>query len=590
MGVPSFFAWWAKLFPDRILFGRLPFKKFILYLDFNGGIHPAVRTDEMMPEDVMTMAPCSYLDKIIDHVQPDEVWIAIDGVAPIAKLSQQRERRFKSPKESKAKREFALEHNEKIRQTPVDFNMISPGTEFMNEMERNLAVHIEERRKGSWKHIKFSMSGSGIPGEGEHKIMDEIRLRKDQGIKDNICVYGLDADLLFLTMENAPEAFLVRENVKFYRRDEIGLDKDTYPFIYCDVQALAEIVTDTLDPICRLPQLQKLGFKYDHRLIGDHTGPYQEDYYDHKLDQNRLVRDYIFICFLLGNDFIPRLPCLKIRNGSLNNLVVMYKKIAWSLGTFLVNTDLTINRTFFHHLIKNIADLEDEFMIQASDRRDKDTSRFKFRLRGKSRYECAIEQFDYIENQYEDTIKGGTPGWRVRYYDYHLGISYRHEKEYRCKILPICEEYLKGMNWVLQYYTGSHSNWTWSYPYDTAPTARDLLDSLSDLDAKDFIYHVFEDNRPVEPYVQLLSILPPDSAHLLPATLRPLMTDRDSPIHYMYPFKITLSLIGNKFWHECKPRMPHVDHKLLKSVVAAKYKYLTDGEKNRNTIQQIKVF
>jgi len=82
-------------------------------------------------------------------------------------------------------------------------------------------------------------------------------------------------------------------------------------------------------------------------------------------------------------------------------------------------------------------------------------------------------------------------------------------------------------------------------------------------------------------------ILPPQSAKLLPNTLRPLMTDRDSPIHYMYPLKITLSLIGNKFWHECKPRMPLVDHHLLKDVVHAKLQYMTDTERTRNVMGKV---
>lgn len=597
MGVPSFFAWWAQHYPNRILYKALPFKTTIrhgksrkdvvLYLDFNGAIHPAVRSDTTMQYENMPNAVVEYLDRLLKNVNPIEVYVAIDGVAPVAKMSQQRERRFKSAKESKHKRELAIEHGEPVRDTHIDFNMISPGTEFMDNLESHIQTVIEKRTapSGKWHGIKFTLSGSCIPGEGEHKIMNEIRLRRSQGLQQNNCIYGLDADLLFLAMLNDPDCMIVRENVYFRLREELDFDPKIYPYIYLDIYELKNCVCELLDPFCRIQDLHKMGFKFNSLVtetIKLEPDRYRDSYYHPDSDKDRLIRDYVFICFLMGNDFLPRLPCLKIRNGSLNDVIVMYKLIGWRLGNFLINSDLTVNREFFHQLIGAIANLEDEFLLDMADRRQKDISRFKFRLRGKTPYEQAIEEFDYVENQYIDIIQAGTKDWRKRYYDYHLGLKYRNGKEFQRNILPICRSYIEGMNWVLQYYIGWHNNWSWHYPYDTAPTAEDLYNSIQDLE----LDYEFEDNRPVEPYVQLLSILPPESAKLLPATLRPLMTDRDSPIHYMYPLKITLSLIGNKFWHECRPRMPLVDHILLKDVVNAKVKYMTEDEQNRNTLKQ----
>lgn len=589
MGVPSFFAWWASHYPNKILYKALPYKDVVLYLDFNGAIHPAVRTDGKMTYDEMPAAVCTYLEQIIKNVKPKEVWIAIDGVAPVAKMAQQRERRFKSVKESKHKRDLAIKYNIPVREEHIDFNMISPGTEFMNTLETYLQGEIKQNTApgGKWHGLKFTLSGSCIPGEGEHKIMSEIRRRRlnsqSPSQSQHNCIYGLDADLLFLAMLNDPECMIVRENVQFRLREELGFDPKLYPYIYLDVHALRNSVCELLDPICHLEHLSRMGFKYN-RIVTDtvklRDAP-RDRYYDPERDSDRLIRDYVFICFMLGNDFLPRLPCLKIRNGSLNDLIVIYKLISWRLGDFLIRPDLTVNRKFMHQLLAAIANLEDHYMLELGDRRSKDVGRFKFRLRGKSRYEQALEEFDYVENQYNDTIQGGTRGWRKRYYEYHLGFTCHNHKERARKLRPICRSYIRGMNWVLQYYTGMHDNWTWHYPYDAAPTAQDLFDSIADLD----LSYSFADNAPVPPYVQLLSILPPESAPLLPSTLRPLMTDRDSPIHYMYPLKITLSLIGNKFWHECKPRMPLVNHALLKDVVQAKLQYMSDHEQERNTLQ-----
>lgn len=603
MGVPSFFAWWATHYPGRILYRALPFKKLhngkndiVLYLDFNGAIHPAVRNDPTMEYADMSTAVVTYLDRLIKYVEPTEVWIAIDGVAPVAKMSQQRERRFKSAKESKHKRELATDYNEPVRDTHIDFNMISPGTEFMDMLEKHLCKEITDCTQPGrkWHGIKVTLSGSCIPGEGEHKIMDEIRNRRLDGIQQHNCIYGLDADLLFLSLLNDPNCMIVRENVYFHLRDDLGFDPELYPYIYLDVHELRNCVCELLDPRCRVRDLRRLGFKFSSHVddvisseSNDGRSNSNSSYYNPELDKDRLIRDYVYICFLLGNDFLPRLPCLKIRNGSLNDLIVIYKFISWKVGDFLIGSDLTVNESFFQQLLGVIAYLEDDFMLNMSDQRQRDISRFKYRLQGKTPYQQAVEEFDYVENQYCDTILGGTKDWRKRYYDYHLGLKYRNEKEFKRNLKPLCQSYLAGMCWILQYYIGWHNNWTWHYPYDTAPTALDLLDSITDRKRLDDcrLNYEFPDNLPVEPYVQLLSILPPESASLLPTTLQPLMTDRDSPIHHMYPLKITLSLIGNKFWHECKPRMPFVDHQLLKDVVHAKLQYMTASELDRNTLK-----
>lgn len=378
MGVPSYFAWWAKRYAENIIRRSLPFKDFVLYLDFNGGIHPAVRNDPMMTYDNMNAAVCTYLEAIIAYTKPREVWIAVDGVAPIAKLSQQRDRRFKSVKESKAKREIALDNQQQIRSERIDFNMISPGTEFMSDLEEELVAFLEIMKKGKWRDIKFTISGSGIPGEGEHKIMNEIRQRDAQGIKEHCCIYGLDADLIFLSMENAPNAFLVRENVQFSGRDDIGLDKDTYPYIYLDIFELREHVLKFLDPAFSLHDLSRAKFKF-RKELSDYQGKFNIDHYDpgHDGDKIRLIRDYIYICFLLGNDFIPRLPCLKIRNGSLNDIIVIYKRVSWLLGDYLIYPDLTVNREFLNYMLADIAHMEDDLMKALRSQRLSDINRFR---------------------------------------------------------------------------------------------------------------------------------------------------------------------------------------------------------------------
>ena len=123
--------------------------------------------------------------------------MAIDGVAPRAKLNQQRSRRFRSAKDMKeAAKEANKKKKETVQETDMfDSNCITPGTEFMAKVSNCIKFFIRKKLKEDplWKGLKVVYSGHDIPGEGEHKIMQHIRdMRSQEGYRANTrhCMYG----------------------------------------------------------------------------------------------------------------------------------------------------------------------------------------------------------------------------------------------------------------------------------------------------------------------------------------------------------------------------------------------------------------
>jgi len=86
-----------------------------LYLDMNGIIHPCARPQQnggapVGSEQEIFDNIYAYTDKILKIVKPQKVlYLAIDGVAPKAKLNQQRSRRFRTAKEAEEQRDREAE-------------------------------------------------------------------------------------------------------------------------------------------------------------------------------------------------------------------------------------------------------------------------------------------------------------------------------------------------------------------------------------------------------------------------------------------------------------------------------------------------
>ena len=521
MGVPGFFAWIVKKYPENILHEQIT-NVDNLYLDWNGGIHPVCRSilekyrgthiSQEQIEQEMIDEVVAYLKYVVSYYPPRKIlYIAIDGVAPRAKMNQQRSRRFKSAKDKEITNEIRKKHKE-----PVDFswdtNAITPGTQFMQKLCYQIRYAIENDIFFESFHTIFS--DAYVPMEGEHKIISHIRQCKN----DEICViYGLDADLIFLSILSSNKVFLMRE------RDQFGDVRGRKPFWYMDICTLKE------------------------KLIAEIKENINIDIHD-----DMLVKDFVLYCFLLGNDFVPKCPCLFIHEGGIDELINTYAFVVNEYKCSIVDKYNNINLSIFYQFIKRLSENEG-FRLQAYHK--KNIPKLKLNP-GASALQVELTQYDSIWPPPEDNVKLGKQGWKDRYYEHFFNLKRFDDK---AKLNTLIYNYLKTIVWTLHYYTTGLPSWTWFYPCHHAPVLSDLNRYIT----KNVIDFKFEIGQPVFPVIQLLCVLPPQSFHLIPENVRVQL----STIHSYYPTTFGEDCIHKKKRWQTIPNIPFVDVETIQSKV-----------------------
>ncbi|KAJ8124437.1 hypothetical protein O1611_g9203 [Lasiodiplodia mahajangana] len=237
--------------------------------------------------------------------------MAIDGVAPRAKMNQQRARRFRTALDAEQAREKAIREGQELpKDDPFDSNCITPGTEFMAKLTLQLKYFINKKisEDSDWQGCDIVLSGHEVPGEGEHKIMEYIRNAKAQpDYHPNVrhCLYGLDADLIMLgLLSHDPHFCLLREEVTFGRASKTKSKELEHQNFY-------------LLHLCIVREYLELEFQELKK----------DDALKVPFDMERIIDDFILMAFFVGNDFLPNLPYLHINEGALATMFRIYKQV-----------------------------------------------------------------------------------------------------------------------------------------------------------------------------------------------------------------------------------------------------------------------
>ena len=318
-----------------------------LYLDINGIIHNVSRkyfcdasivneTTKMIYKDV-----CEVIKKITHIIKPKKLlMISADGVAPRAKMNQQRIRRFR--------KEMELKENQNVDNVLFDSNAISAGTKFMFNLTTYMKEYIinEKKINDEWSNIEVLLTGSDVPGEGEHKILEYIRNFKNSEKYNPYtrhCIYGLDADLIILSLITHENNIVVlREDTFKIKRINKLLEKKGIEIIDDNNNNKKEPYEFFLISVLR--EYLELEFGYLKNKIS------------FKYNLERIIDDFIFITFFIGNDYIPNLFHFNIDNGSLTHLIEFYKECIQELDGYLIDKgkiNFSRMKTFFGYLSKN---------------------------------------------------------------------------------------------------------------------------------------------------------------------------------------------------------------------------------------------
>jgi len=538
MGIKHFFYWWKTQFKVHIKNVNKHHKLKtdnnvnidVLLLDLNGIFHKSAQkifkygssteSKSLLTSNTNTVENnstnrnlvykdiCDNIANLVDIVQPNKsVILCTDGPAPIGKQYQQRQRRFRG----------TLERNS----DDFDSNCITPGTIFMDELSEYIHTFLIDKKRDNddWKNLHLVFSDEKVPGEGEHKAINYV---KENGLEnDTFCINGPDADLIMLALSTHKENFYI------LRDDMFGTNND---FFCIDIKQ------------CKQKLLELLKWESSDFIF---------------LEKNA-INDFIFICFLVGNDFLPHVPSIEIIEEGIEMMINIYTEVSKVKGHFTYfdsKNNVRINLDAFKSFMNIIGRFEEQnFAKKINAKCFKDemmqrhlTSTFPT---------CSIDVKGYINDYNKEKFENETE--------------------------TVCHKYIQGLQWVLTYYTSSVPSWNWYFPFQYAPMASEIYKYVDT-----YKQPRYGKTTPSLPFVQLLSVLPPRSSDLVAKPLDDILKNPSNSLKQYFPDEIKIDLSGKRKEWEGVTIVPMIDVKKVKREYSKIEDQLSTFDKKRNRINDV---
>jgi hypothetical protein len=355
---------------------------------------------------------------------------------------------------------------------------ITPGTRFMEKLSQKVHDAFYQKEK-KYQVESMVVSTSNDPGEGEHKLFEHMRERnKSTNTKNEMsAIYGLDSDLIMLSIFHCrmfKNIYIFREETEFMKTS-ISLPKPKHQqLMFCyfmDIDALGKGIMREMK--CKFP------------------------------DEKRIY-DYVFLCFFLGNDFLPHFPALNIRTQGIDILLETYRRIVGQYSDrFFIEDDLEIQWKWVRKWIQDLAEKEHEYLLAEYQVRNK-WNKYSWKTDTDENKDIVLQSVPVIYRGDEHYICPTEKGWEQRYYNCLFKSA---------NTRTICTNYLEGLEWVFCYYSKGCSHWRWKYNYHYPPLLSDLIRFVPEKDTR---LLESEPTRPFLPIIQLMYVLPRSNHSLLP--------------------------------------------------------------------------
>ena len=585
MGIAGFFLWLQRHYPnciDPIEPGITDVEGFQrheqydnFYLDMNGLIHPCCHDTAPLPEpeteEEMFDRIFAQVDLLVSVVKPRKCLVmCIDGVAPRSKMNQQRARRFRSAEErlegnaiAEECADYIVKEYNLVRpqfRDKWDHNVITPSTAFMERVGLSIEWYICKKlnEDPTWKHLTVVFSDAHVPGEGEHKIMHYIRgLRAEKGYnpRTSHCIHGMDADLICLGLSTHEPRFGILRNV------------------------LNESFQPTHDKFCYFNlETFRGALRRDFGNIPD-------------MDFERVVDDFIFLCFFVGNDFLPHMPLISIKTRGIECLLdhyvrafemngyltkrgeIKFKRLGQFLQTFVDNKySMLVDEYRRGNIAKQRAAQHVNERVEKANIgiRDALANLLPDRSNAQETSNRLLSLHSSIIKEQARFVLGKSPPQfsfldadaRTKYYSTKFGWDPANADEFEGHINRCCSEYLRGMQWVMRYYTVGCPSWEWYYPFHYTPLIQDLAKFSSVVNVEMKI------GAPLEPVEQLLAVLPRQSVSALPEELHEAVVNPTSVLSKFYPDKFDVDFTEATYSHQGVVLLPFINCDKLKKACA----------------------
>lgn len=582
MGVPGFFSWLLKnkkkLGAKNLILNNLPYKCKWLMLDTNCLLHPCVanilekykegqlnidanKDLRVQIEQYIWEKIVQCIDDMIAQTEPEYVYIGIDGVAPMGKILQQRQRRYRFLFDKKIKLN-TMDTIEKLEEMiaktiikpngieepvlPLSSIELTPGTDYMERINKLMIKYIDTL-KG--RNIKCVYSSYHDEGEGEHKILQYIKTNLKS--TDPIVIYGLDADLLFLSLGLGYDydLFVMREKQVFINKD-VDLDE--------------------------VPEYNFVEIKQLHILISN-------------LDVS--TNDFIIMCYLIGNDFLPGLLTTDVKKGGLDKIFRAWDNLKIKLGiqTEYINNNLNENKSEDVYDVKmaksylvefdfnaNIHKINLELLkglfeeliwteryIWKNINRDKLLNQNDLEPEEREKLlelkeEDKMEQLSkFISNNTTSTdfLEKIEFASSTEYYSYYLGIQCVDID--KSIIKKMVWDYVGGIEWCIGYYLNKCPSWTWGYNFMITPTIRDIVNFFPQSNKQIKIPY---SPRTLNPIEQLILAIPPQTYKYVINSELIKNVKSNKTIGYMLPESFQIDVNKEHIFWKCQVRIPMVEY------------------------------